>query len=44
MVNNPEIFRQNLTKKYYLVISQKNAETQGLSIPAELKEEADQIL
>jgi putative ABC transport system substrate-binding protein len=32
------------TKKYYLVISLKNAETQRLSIPAELKTEADKIL
>ena len=32
------------TKKYYLVISQENAENQGLSIPAELKEVADQLL
>jgi len=34
----------DLTKKYYLVISLKNAEAQGLSIPAELKKMADKIL
>jgi putative ABC transport system substrate-binding protein len=34
----------DLTKKYYLVISLKNAATQGLSIPSELKKMADKIL
>ena len=33
-----------LTKKYNLVISLKNAETQRLAIPAELKSRADKIL
>ncbi|MCP3876215.1 MAG: redoxin domain-containing protein [Desulfobacteraceae bacterium] len=34
----------DLTKKYYLVISPKNAEKQGLSIPADIKKIADKIL
>ena len=34
----------DLTKKYYLVISLKNAETQGLAISPELKKMADKIL
>lgn len=34
----------DLTKKYYLVISLKNAKTQGLTIPEELKNMADKIL
>jgi putative ABC transport system substrate-binding protein len=34
----------DLTKKYYLVISLKNAETQGLGISPELKNLADKIL
>lgn len=33
-----------LTKKYYLVISPKNAEKQGLSIPDEIRKMADNIL
>jgi len=34
----------DLTKKYYLVISSKNAEKQGLSIPKEIKKKADKML
>lgn len=34
----------DLTKKYYLVISLKNAKTQGITIPEELKKKADKIL
>lgn len=32
------------TKKFHLVISLKNAETQGVTVPKELKEKADRIL
>ena len=33
-----------MTKRFYLVISLENAESQGISIPEELKKKADKIL
>jgi len=41
---NPGDIPSDLTKKYYLVISLENAETQGIAIPEELRKEVDKIL
>jgi putative ABC transport system substrate-binding protein len=41
---NPGDIPSDSTKKYYLVISQENAEKQGLSIPEDIKKSTDQLL
>ena len=41
---NPGDIPSDLTKKYYLVVSLENAETQGITIPEELRKKVDKIL